>query len=70
MTESATTPSTKEHLASLRRGQHVDVERNGSPPIRGIIDVDVHVGVLWMREQLDERRMINTSEVRARPHFP
>jgi hypothetical protein len=63
MTESFPILSEVGDLRSLRRGQEIEVRHNKSVYAQGRIEqIDVDLGVIWMRDFFNERKMINTSD--------
>lgn len=63
MTESFPILSEVGKLQSLRRGQEVEVRLNKSVYFQGVVEeIDVDLGVVWVRDSFNERKMIDASD--------
>lgn len=63
MTESFPILSEVGNLQSLRRGQEVEVRLNKSVYFQGVVEeIDVDLGVVWVRDSFNERKMIDASD--------
>jgi hypothetical protein len=51
------------NLRAVRPGQEIEVRFNGAPYCRGKIEqMDADLGVIWVRDTFNERRLLNASD--------